>query len=282
LKPLVVSLATNAGWDYVRTWVLSLRATGYEGEVVLATAGCDGELHEQCTKWDVATVEIDPAVLATRHQQDPITGRHAVLARVLEERYRDHFVIACDVRDVFFQTDPFGFFGPGLAKAQRSKVYLTSEGHPIEVDEANTEGRYWTAFKVRQLFSAREQELVRGQTVFNGGVLCGESSMLAGVMRTIYLVLFNAPFKIGDQAALNVLARTEPLRSHVVAVGLEDAWVVHFAAARWGFVPAGVTPKIEDGLVKTHDGRIFSIVHQYDRSQALRALVDERSWDVVR
>jgi hypothetical protein len=120
---------------------------------------------------------------------------------------------------------------------------------------------------------------MRGRPTYNGGLLCGESALLAGVMRTIYLMLYNSASRIGDQAALNVLIGLEPLRSHVVPVEVEDGWAVHFAAVQWKLVPEEIRPRIEDGLVKTHDGRVYAIVHQYDRSKQLRALVEERSWD---
>jgi hypothetical protein len=277
LQPIVISLATNAGWDYVRTWVLSLRSTGYAGPVALATANCDADLYEECARHQVECVEIDPAAMATRHLEDPITGRHAVLSRVIGERFAGHFVLACDARDVVFQGDPFAYFGADLTKADPSKLYVSGEGFAIGQDDSD--GAKWTATKIKQLFSEREREEMRGRPTYNGGLLCGESALLAGVMRTIYLMLYNSASQIGDQAALNVLVGLEPLRSHVVAVEVEDGWAVHFAAVQWKLVPEAIRPRIEDGLVKTHDGRIYAIVHQYDRSKQLRALVEERSWE---
>ena len=275
MKPLALSLAVGAGWEYVRPWVTSLRQTGYAGPAVLVTIDCETGLHEQCAQWDVATIERDAAELATRHLHDVITGRHNVLSNVLRDKFEDHFVISCDVRDVFFQRDPFEFFGPDLREADAHKLYVVSEETTFDQDTSVPAMR-WNGVKVAQLFSRRERLEMTGKPVYNAGVLCGAAPFLADAMRMVYLLCFNTAVPVGDQAALNVMLQTEPHRSHAVLLGFDDGWVVHFASARMGLVPDEVKPRVEDGLVKTAGGQPFAIVHQYDRSQALRALVEER------
>ena len=275
MKPLALSLAVGAGWEYVQSWVTSLRESGYSGPAALATVDCDAGLHEQCAKWDVMTIERDAGELATRHLSDVITGRHNLLSNVLRESFADHFVISCDVRDVYFQRDPFEFFGPGLRAADPHKLHVVSEEVMFDQDTSSPAGR-WNGVKVAQLFSRRERLELAGKPVYNAGVLCGEAAYLADVMRMIYLLCFNTTIPVCDQAALNVLLYSEPHRSHAALLGFDDGWAVHFASARMGLVPQAVAPRVEDGLVKTAAGEVFAIVHQYDRSQALRTLVDER------
>jgi hypothetical protein len=269
--PLVTGLASGGGWDYVRTWVTTLRETGYAGEIALVTVNCEDDLHAQCARWDVTTIEADPADLVTRHLADPYNGRHAVVARLIEERYPGHFVLACDTRDIVFQTDPFEFFGG----RSRAKLYVVSEG--VTFDQDDTQGGKWGAVKVGQLFSPRERAEMRGLESYNIGVLCGPAPLVSGIQKLVHLMCFNSAVKVTDQAALNVMMEIEPCRSSIERLGLMDGWAVHFASVRWGLVPEKIAPEIHDGVVQTPDGKVFSIVHQYDRSQQLRALVDERS-----
>jgi len=285
MRPLVISLAANADWEYVRTWVLSLRATGYAGEVALVTANCEQDLYEECARHGVTTVDFDPADMATRHLEGANTGRFIVLSKALEERFPEHFVVSCDVRDIIFQADPFDFFGPDLSKADPSKLYVSGEGCAIDQSNKGTPpkkwkgGGDWTARKVKALFSERQREELRGRPIYNGGLLCGETAVLAGVMRLIYLMLYNTTRGTADQAALNVLIGIEPLRSHVVPIEVDDGWAIHLAAVMWKLLPEPIMPKIEDGVVKTHDGRIYAIVHQYDRHRQLRMQVERRTWE---
>ena len=277
---LVISLATNVGWEYVRPWVCSLRRSGYSNPVVLVTAQCEDDLYEQCTRWDVTTIEVSAEDLDTRHLSDPVISRHAVLRRVIEERFAAHFVLSCDVRDIVFQTDPFEYFGPDLRAADPDKLYVVSEEIVFDQDES-ANGR-WGGVKTMQLFSSREREELRGKPSYNAGILCGAAPLLAGVMKMIYLLCFNSTVEVVDQAALNTMLQTEPYRSHFVGVGLEEGWAVHFAAMNLVQpLRPEITPKIEDGLVKTPDGKVFSILHQYDRSAPLKRLVRERlkDWD---
>jgi hypothetical protein len=255
--PLVTGLVSGGGWEYVRAWVTSLRGCGYQGEIALVTVdGRDG-LREQCARFDVKTIEADPADLVTRHLSDPYNGRHSVLAGLLEERYEDHFVLACDTRDLVFQTDPFEFFQSG-GRAEPDKLHVVSEEVVFDQDESKA-GR-WGAAKVAQLFSPRERAQMRGLPSYNIGILCGPAQLVAG---------------------MNVIMQTEPWRSSVARLGVADGWAVHFAAVKLGLVSPAIAPRIEDGLVKTVDGKPFSIVHQYDRARRLRKLVEERlqQWD---
>ena len=276
--PLVTGLVAGGGWEYVRAWISSLRAAHYDGEVALLTADCEPDMHEHCARWDVTTIEVDPAELVTRHLSDPYNGRHAVIARLIEQRYPGRLVLACDIRDVIFQADPFEFF-ESRPNGGLGKLHVVSEA--IAFDQEGSEGGKWGAAKVEQLFSPRERAEMRGVESYNIGVLCGPTALVAGMQRLVHLMCFNATVKVTDQAALNVIMQLEPWRSHVERLGLGDAWAVHFAPVRWGEVPADVAPTLQDGLIKTPDGKVFSIVHQYDRARGLRDLVSARleQWD---
>jgi hypothetical protein len=243
------------------------------------TVQCEDDLYEKCASWKVTTMEVDPGDLVTPNLADPIIGRHAVLRRVIEEHFQDCFVLSCDVRDIFFQADPFEYFGPDLRDADPAKLYVVSEEIVFDQDESVI-GR-WGGVKVKQLFSPREREEMRGTPFYNAGILCGTASLITGAMRMIYLLCFHSPIRATDQVAMNIMMQTEPFQSHFARLGLEEGWAVHYAAIRWHLVRPEIIPKIEDGLVKTADGKVFSMVHQYDRWSVLRELVQERLklWD---
>jgi hypothetical protein len=271
---LVLGLVSGGGWEYVQTWYSSLRRSGYGGEVVLITSRCAPDLYERCAENGVTTVEVEPDELLTPYSDDLFTGRHLPMSRVLGGSYRDHLALVTDVRDVFFQKDPFEFLedahGPRLDG-------LTVSVEDVAHDHDSMPGR-WNAVKLQQQFSKETRESMKGQPVYNAGIVAGPGGLVADLFKMIYLVCFNARHP-GDQAALNMILRLEPYRSLTTIVPPEAPWVAHFAAIQFAGVPGDRRPVIEDGLVTTVDGKAFHILHQYDRAREVKKLIESRLAD---
>jgi hypothetical protein len=279
MSELVIGLvAGGKHWDYVEAWVLSLRASGYEGDAALVTVNCEPDLHEQSHRHDVRTFKAGKEEFMTRHRQNFPAGRFLPLGQAIADAYPDHFALATDVRDVFFQRNPFDWFAerhPG--DSYLGRLFATSE--EVAHDDGTIAGN-WNAARIEQLFGARMREGAQGTPVYNAGVMCGHASLLSGLLRTIWLMCFNFRGAGGDQAAYNLLLQMEPYRSLAMPLRLEDAWAVHFGGISRGAVPEDRLPRYEDGLVKNAQGQVFPILHQYNRVPEALDLVRSRLGDV--
>jgi hypothetical protein len=270
--PIVLGFVWGADWEYVKPWVWSLQRSGYSGEVAFVTLGCSPDLYENSAKLGIPTIEADPQELLGHHGLDPMNSRGRALARVLEENYRDRFALVTDVRDVFFQRDPIAYLAE-LPEDEALSLVITPED--LVHDHDSMPGR-WNSVKMEQLFSKHEREAVKGLPVYNAGVVGGLAQLLAGVFELIFLICFATHRPGGDQAAFNRVIRVEPFRSDATIVSPSEPWVAHFGAIQFADVPEERKPRIEDGLVKTPDGRVVHILHQYERSREVRRLVSER------
>lgn len=283
MSELVIGLVsggdrTSKDWEYVRTWVMSLRNSGYRGDAALVTATCEPDLAENCRAYDVRTFEISRDEFWTRYRPNFAAGRFLPLGHAIANTYPDHFVISTDVRDVFFQRNPFDWFTERYSdQSYRERLFATSE--EVALDDGSIAGG-WNADRIEQLFGTRIREEARGDTSYNAGVMCGHGGLLAGLMRTIYLMCFNFKGAGGDQAAYNLLLRQEPYRSLADLLDLEDAWAVHFGGIKVGLVDASRLPRYEGGLIQNAGGKVFPIVHQYDRVPEAAAVVSARLDDL--
>jgi hypothetical protein len=96
----------------LRVFLASLRSTGCQAEVVVYSAGEPGEELEAVAKtFDASLVEYDFEELSRSH--GPMNLHRFELFRIFlrEVRGGDQYdqVLLCDVRDVFFQLDPFTY-----------------------------------------------------------------------------------------------------------------------------------------------------------------------------
>jgi hypothetical protein len=267
VKQLVTGLVVDVGWEYVSTWVESLRASGYSGEAALVTMRCEPELYEQCAKYDVRTFNADPEELNTRVRSNFVVGRFLPFGRMIGENYPDHFVLATDVRDVFFQRDPFEFFA---GESDLNRLFVSPE--EVAHDDGSLPGR-WNARKMEDVFSERIRQEAAGLPIYCAGIICGPGRLVADVFRIIYLLCFNYKGPGGDQVAYCLMLEREPYRSLMTAIGLEQGWAVNWGAITRAPIPEDKKPVIENGVAKTRSGNPFHILHQYDRVPAANELV---------
>lgn len=177
------------------------------------------------------------------------------------------FAITTDVRDVIFQRDPFPFLKQTLNDSN-TRIYASSEGL-LYKNEA------WGRQNIEACFGEDGARLMN-EPIFNAGVLSGHAPALADVCHLIYCmsmtVLYEKQNRQADQAAYNMIISSE-LGKAVVYRGQHDEGF----AAQLGttadpqkmdaFRPHLLCPEptIIDDKVSTSDGRVFCIVHQYDR-----------------
>lgn len=294
-KNLVVAAASNYCPKHVRVWLNSLRATGYCGDILVILYNDICELDSWLR---------DRGVLVFRPQGNHLADYHAKFGkRKTRWRYlmrklhlydwRTHIgevpvvvdrffhlwqwlssnvavdyelVLHTDIRDVFFQADPFQWLE---AHSKENRLVLSSEGLDI-CDEVwgrnNMESAYGSV--LRQHFAQHK--------IYNAGVFAGTADFIRDIALANYLASQGTPIVNPDQSSLNILVCLEPYRRNVLVTTAEESFAAQLGIRsneEYQTLMREPAPVIRDGKVLTPDGQLYCIVHQYDRFPELNQTV---------
>jgi hypothetical protein len=175
-------------------------------------------------------------------------------------------VVTTDVKDVYFQADPFKFLVD-------RKLVVASEGL-VYKDEP------WGNENLMQAYGPYVYEQFKDNEIFNVGTFGGTSEYVKDMVFNIFTNAINRPIPICDQAVFNVLLNTQPFKdiaSKTIQWAAELGTIMDPSKID-GFRPnlLFAEPVWENGLLKDVTGHLFPIVHQYDRVPMLKKFVQEK------
>lgn len=147
-------------------------------------------------------------------------------------------VLVTDVRDVYFNRDPFDIL-------PNDKLLATSE-------EISYEKESWNNAHLFHNLGMIGSKLLTDKNVFNVGVFGGSGNLVKEISKDIYLLSVGKQL-VADQTSFNYLIQTN-YKNDVVFTGLNDKFAVHLDVISKGLVPFDMNT-IDD----------YVIVHQYDR-----------------
>jgi len=147
-------------------------------------------------------------------------------------------VLITDVRDVYFNEDPF-------QKIPSDKIIVSSEVIKYEEEKWNERHLY------NNLTMIGYEKLI-SKEVYNVGVFGGNSQMVKDICADIYLMSVGKPL-VADQTSFNYLIQTSH-KDKVVFTDLKDKFAVHLHVVANGMIPFDLSTLQE-----------YLIVHQYDR-----------------
>ena len=280
-KKLIIGAITNYDFSQVQNWIRSIkRVTDDVDVVVLVLNGT----YETVNK----IVQEGAQVIAFGKDDEkgivfnPNTGLHIVverffhIANFLSNNHYD-YVITTDVKDVIFQKNPFDHMIPTLISYSK-ELLVTGESLKY-MDEP------WGRENMQASFGTYVYENIKHEEIINCGVLGGTGRALKDLALNIFLMSLNKSVHNPDQAALNVLmnmtaykAITHKLQSengYAAQLGttMDPTKIAEFRSKLLGINPE---PIFEDGKVMTSDGKVYSIVHQYDRCPELKRYYEQR------
>lgn len=295
MKNLILGFAEGYRTPQVEIFVRSLRATRFDGDVVLFVdhrAPRDytdylaaHDIRAVRTEWRrQAFASLRPLVALERQltrrrftpEQFAADGwiQHATMARYecyrrfLADAGREHrWVLFTDVRDVVFQDDPFRF-DPG-----REICLFEEPGQPLAASGS-------TAKWIRRSYGATALTTIAERPVLCAGVMLGTRAGMLALIRSLTDVMARAEcfwaLRFGlDQAALNLLVHADIdgfASRHDVGLFRHGTGVIaHLAMAE-----PRVMREPETGLIIDRSGRPIPTIHQYDRHAELRADITRR------
>jgi len=264
--PLVLGTVANYDAGEIAPFLLSLRDTGYVGEVVLLASHLGAGSRDLLDRLAVQTINFDPTRFAPYHLQN--ARWFGYLEFFMDRLRKGHLprqVLFTDVRDVIFQDDPFKGRGTGLDVFQENESARLGEC-PIN--------RYW----MRTCFG---DHVARELAEFN--VSCSGTVMGDGPHALRYLIeMWNVLALLSDKAAASIA--DQAAHNFIVHRGLVDGirqcsngghiYTLHHVDAADVMID-------ENGLIRAPGQAACPIIHQYDRHPALAAAVRSRyaHWD---
>lgn len=281
MQDLILGCVTNYTFDKISNWVNSIEKSGFDGYKVVIAFNVGFDIVDELIKrnFTVVTFRKDDINKKFVYRDDfnIVVDRFYHSWKVLNQIQSDiRYVIATDVRDVVFQTNPTEW----LNKNGYGGLIASSEG--IRYQHEN-----WGNNNMRLSFPF-VYDYMLPKTIYNAGVLAGTASNIQDLFLNIFMICANMPHTIEggggpDQAALNVLLTTYNYSTRTKFTNAKDAW-----AAQLGTVadPRKIDmyrhhlvdeePTIKDGTVCNKDGVPYCIVHQYDRVPNLLPIINQK------
>lgn len=267
LTGLSNNIATNK--DKIKLWSESFRRFS-DGEVVLIAANATEEDISTCIdlniKYHLVTVEELHYINHKRleHTRD-----------FLKMSDGDLFLIT-DVFDVAFQADPFAKFD-----LENYDMFFAAEG--ILVSEEP-----WNFDVIKKVFGDEVNDCIHDEIICSG-VIAGKREQLIDLYDKMFLKCEAGTndHNIKDQAALILLLQYKQLERYKILT-LNDGWAMHCATSgpTEFFTAWGMKNRIEERYnipaminnnVCTSDGRLFDIVHQFNRVPEWHKIIKEKN-----
>lgn len=274
MKDIVIGAITNYKWDNVKCWVNSLDKSGFDGVKILLCYNIDYDLAEELSKrgYTIFAFGKDDDKQKLIYQKENF---NICLDRFLhiwyflhrlqdKEQYR--YVIATDVGDVIFQSNPSKWLEENIGDKE---INVGSECIRYRDEDWNKQNMFLS-------FGPLVYESMMDKVVHNAGAIAGKYDSFIDFCKTIYLSSLGAPAHVPggggpDQAALNILINTKPYKDITNFSKSEDGWAAQLEVManpqKIEKLKNFITEprlKIENNKVLTHDGKKYCIVHQYD------------------
>lgn len=270
-KNLIIGGFTNYNINQLKPWVLSAKEVAGNNDVVLVY----GNTTDETLDWLVEQgVNIVPMLQV---QNVPVhVLRFLSIHNFLVNHWKHYdYVVTTDVKDVYFQADPFEIFKDSFYQNHNFKLIVASEGLKYK-DEP------WGNQNLHQAYGQYVYEEFKNNEIFNVGTFGGHSEYVKDMVFHIFTNGINRPIPIVDQAVFNVLINTQPFKDVVM--------YTHDWAAELGTImdPSKIEqfrPNLLFSEPTWKNGKLFvrplgqtpvPIVHQYDRVPEIKKFIEEK------
>ena len=264
-KNLIIGGFTNYGISQLKPWVLSAKVhSGDDSDTDIVLVY--GNASDETLNWLESQGVIIVPMLEVQNVPIHVLRFLSIYDYLHKNWQKYEYVITTDVKDVYFQTDPFKFL-------VNRKLIVASEGLKYKDESWGNENLY-------QAYGQYVYEEFKNSEIFNVGTFGGQSEYVKDMVFHIFTNGINRPIPICDQAVFNVLLNTQPFKDIATKT---IQWAAELGTIMDPSKIASFRPNLlfaepvwEDGLLKDVTGHIFPIVHQYDRVPELKAFVQKK------
>lgn len=274
MSNIIVGAITGYDWDQIKFWINSLNNCGYDGQKILMCHNIDQNTMNKITGHGVQVCVVGGDV------ENVCVDRFKWYWQLLNLLNEDpnSLIVATDVRDVVFQSDPIKWIENNV---YTPKVILSSEGIKYK-DEV------WGRNNFYESYGSEGYEQVANNVIINAGVMAGKISYIKDLFLQIYLTSRAAAYQHvpggggPDQAAYNLLMGSKPWYDSSRLASVDSGWAAQLGAMgpqtpyQQQGVLVGNTPTFDGDFVNAADGSPYAIVHQYDRVPCWKQSIEEK------
>jgi len=288
MKDIVIGCITNYNFDKIKYWVNSLDRSGFDGVKVMLCYNIPYEVAEELTKRNYTIFAFgqdkQTGNLIYNHPHErPFNICLDRFAHIpfflnrLENKEQYRYIIATDVKDVVFQSNPSKWLEVNM---KHKKINVACESLIYENEP-------WGKNNIQLSFGPLIYERMKSKLIYNAGTISGEFNTMLDLMTNIFLSCGGAPVNVPggggpDQAALNVLLDLEPYRNITNFAMSEDGYAAQLGTTgpqvqnKYGPYLVEPAPIMIDDQVCTGWGTPFAMVHQYDRVPGWKEIIEKK------
>jgi len=269
-KNLILGILDNYSFHQVQKFFLSIKKTGYKGDIAMlvgskTTPGTIKKLRKFGVNVllfpDLGSLPANSVAAKKFRFPQPINYfnfRHYLYYDFLL-RHKDEYkyVLLTDVRDVYFQRDPFDF-------AIENGLYCATEGKTKKIQDCSFNGR-WVEF----IYGKAGLNEIGNNIISCAGTTIGSIDVILDYLSKMLSQIEKLPdAKTAiDQAIHNYLIYKNKLND--VMFLTNDDGVVLTLSYEHSYVIG------KDDLVRASNGRVVNVLHQFDRMPDLKPLSDK-------
>lgn len=280
MKDLLIGAIDLYDWSNVKVWAKSIRESGFTGDVALLTYRVKNqpELYDRCKELNIdlydATYDsfgrqIDHNAGGRDTQCHQLRFFHAW--ELLKEFPLYRYVIMTDVKDVWFQQNPFRW----LEKSYDGRVVASSENISYKYES-------WGYDNLLQGFGRIISNIAveKEWEIYNVGVLGGKADEMKRLFLSIYNITYGR-YIPSDQSAFNVIVHeTSPSMffktTHSVNWACQCGTTLDPTKQQYSYYWTSAPPQIYNNSVITPSGLEYAIVHQWDRVPVLKNYLENK------
>lgn len=287
MKDIVVGCITNYTYDKIAPWVNSLERSGFDGLKVMICYNIGYDVVEKLTERGFTVFGFkrndEAKRLEYKDNFNICLDRFSHIAyffNKLENKEQYRYVISTDVKDVIFQSNPSTWLEENIGDKD---LNVASESIRYK-DEA------WGDNNLLLSFGPLIHDRNRENIIYNAGTIAGKFQPFVDLCDNIFLSCGGAPSSVPggggpDQAALNVLLNLGAYKNITNFAPSESGYAAQLGTTADPNKIATFKPFLteeqpfidyETGEVKTSTGKLFSIVHQYDRVPKLKEVIEKK------
>lgn len=245
-------------------WAHSLKAH-YTGNVVVIASDISQETYEWITKTMGFTCYTHMA-----HSTAAVVTRFLYMWKLIEMgKIKTDWVMMSDVKDVVFQDD-------------LAKFYDNQIGNDWVAGGENVryEDEPWGRDNLAQSFP-HEYEGLKDYEIINAGTFSAYHRIMMEICRFVYHMSVGNRVHNPDQAALNVFLRHSAIEPMGRVYSIRDRYAIQCGTVldpTKNLTQMNASNPIvqDDGTVLSPFGTPYYIVHQYDRHNQLKQIIDQR------
>ena len=261
MKYTIIGCITKYGVEQIRPFVESIQRSGFTGDKLMLVYEITQDTIEYLNSKGWILIQSEP-------QQHIILQRFRDMYQVLHQ-YETDVVIWVDVKDIVFQKDPTEW----LNKNMNKDILAFSESLKFGDEE-------WARLNAGTSFPM-EWEWLQTKEIHCAGTIVGKKEAIRDLFIDIYRwsLTTSNPQQLADQAAYNILIHLHQFKDIVQFVKQQEGFAaqLHLKLKKGGNLPYTEELVTIDGdEVKNSKGELFTLVHQYDRDEELKKLIETK------